>query len=49
MMKVRSSIGAVASLGPILAGAVLAALGLRSRHRADEADAPEPAKEEVES
>jgi len=41
LVKVRSTIGTVASLGSILGGVVLAAFGLRSRHRAEEAVAPE--------
>ena len=47
LVRVRSSIGAVTSLGSILGGAVLAALGLRSRHRAEEAGRPEPVTQEV--
>ena len=43
--KVRSTVGTVASLGSILGGAFLAAFGLRSRDRDNEADrkeSPEP-------
>lgn len=49
LVKVRSSIGAVTSIGSILGGAVLAALGLRSRHRAEEAARPEPVTQEVDA
>jgi uncharacterized protein YoxC len=49
LVKVRSSIGAVASLGSILGGAVLAALGLKARHRAEEAARPEPVTQEVDA
>jgi len=49
LVKIRSTIGSVASVGSILGGAVLAALGLRSRHRAEETGKPEPVAEEVDA
>jgi uncharacterized protein YoxC len=52
LIKVRSTVGTVASLGSILGGAFLAAFGLRSRHKDDEEaerePAPEPTPEEEE-
>jgi uncharacterized protein YoxC len=42
LVKVRSTVGTVASLGSILGGALLAAFGLRSRDGGREAERPEP-------
>jgi len=41
LVKVRSTVGTVASLGSILGGALLAAFGLRSRDSGKEADRQE--------
>jgi len=49
LSKVRSSIGAVASLGSVLGGAVLAALGLGSGERTKESARTKPEEREVEA
>jgi uncharacterized protein YoxC len=41
--KVRQTVGSVASIGSIVGGAFLAAFGLRSRHKHDEAAEQRPA------
>jgi ABC-type transporter Mla subunit MlaD len=49
LVKVRSTVGTVASLGSILGGALLAAFGLRSHHKADDKAEPRPAPREEEA
>jgi ABC-type transporter Mla subunit MlaD len=49
LVKVRSTVGTVASLGSILGGAFLAAFGLKSHHKADEKAEPQPAPREEEA
>ena len=46
LVKVRGTVGTVASLGSIFGGALLAAFGLRSRDRHKDAEPEVPAKQE---
>ncbi len=48
LLKVRSSISAVASLGSVLGGALLGAFGFGRRDRDDEPAGQEPVREELE-
>jgi len=46
LVKVRSSVGAVASIGSVVGGAILAALGIGPRKHRDEPDPEAPVRDE---